>query len=234
MTTRVDSENRSASLVALLTLCMLAASSCIVGGDKCDEHQVVVHGTFELCVCEPGAVINPDGVGCTPCGAHEEVKDDACVCKSGFAKTKADGACMKSEIGAACDATTSCGSDFPYCASSAAEGYCTSECADNGDCPTDWTCETQAETHYCSKPRTGLGASCASSADCADFDAKFCDTFQTHTCLLADCATGDTLCPNAWACCDFSSLLGSPLSICTTPEQLTSGDCPMGGTLVEP
>lgn len=80
---------------------------------------------------------------------------------------------------------------------------------------------------------TGLGASCSSNADCAAFDATFCDSFMSHSCLVEKCATGENACPGGWACCDFSALL-SGLSICTPEDQLSNGECPMGGMRVEP
>jgi hypothetical protein len=80
---------------------------------------------------------------------------------------------------------------------------------------------------------TGLGEPCMSSADCASFDATFCDSFQSHSCLVEKCATGENACPKDTTCCDFSALLAG-LSICTADDQLVAGECPMGGKRVEP
>jgi hypothetical protein len=80
---------------------------------------------------------------------------------------------------------------------------------------------------------TGLGEPCMSSADCASFDATFCDSFQSHSCLIEKCATGENACPEDTTCCDFSALLAG-LSICTADDQLSGGECPMGGKRVEP
>ena len=80
---------------------------------------------------------------------------------------------------------------------------------------------------------SGLGEMCTGNADCASFDATFCDSVMTHTCLVEKCATGENACPASWACCDFSALLAG-LSICVPEENLTGGACPMGGKRVEP
>jgi len=80
---------------------------------------------------------------------------------------------------------------------------------------------------------TGVDEPCESSADCAMFDATFCDTFMTHTCLIEKCATGENSCPDSWVCCDYSTLLAG-LSICAQSERLVAGECPMGGVRVQP
>lgn len=68
---------------------------------------------------------------------------------------------------------------------------------------------------------TGEDAQCTSDADCAGFEASFCDTFVTGTCLVPNC----TLAPNdscfvGKECCDLSSFGLSTLCIaagaCTT------------------
>ncbi len=219
------------SIAALLALGM---PSCIIGTDRCDAHQVEVNkDSHSLCVCEPGAVINASGVGCTPCGTNEEVSGDSCVCAPGFARLAADAECEQSELGGACSSEAECNGSFPYC--TGADGYCTTrDCTANADCAEGWSCETNDDVRYCKKAPSGLGAPCTSSDDCKAFEASSCDLLQTRTCMLQGCATGDVVCPNEWACCDFSALLGSPLSVCTQPEELTSGSCPFGGSMVTP
>jgi hypothetical protein len=218
-------------------LALFGTQGCIIGEEKCSAHQVELNqDDFKLCVCEPGSVIHPSGVGCTPCGENEEAKGDACVCKTGFAKLATDGACEKTEAGTACSGDTDCPTSYPFCASAPdGAGYCTlKECGKNADCPGTYSCEAAADYHYCKQAPTGLGAPCTSNADCESFEASSCDTFQTHTCLLQGCATGDSVCPNEWGCCDYSGLLGAPLSVCIEPAGLTDGACPQGGSLVTP
>lgn len=223
--------------VGALAIGALATASCIVDGSRCDAHQVELHGNFAICVCEPDAVFNASGAGCTPCGENETALNGACTCKEGFARPAADAGCVASTVGAACSAATPCSStEYPFCVTTTAgDGYCSREgCASNADCPTDYTCEAGASARYCKRPLTGLGAACTSSADCAGFEASYCEAFQTHTCILQGCANGAASCPNEWACCDFSSLLGAPFSICASPSTLTGGSCPNGGTRVTP
>ena len=227
-------------LVCVAWLSLLAiggvTAGCIIGGDKCDAHQVHHSGNYDICVCEPNAVLNASGVGCTPCGEQEEIVSGACSCKAGFVKG-ADGTCMASEIGASCTAAAACmTAAFPYCAlGKDPTGYCTSQgCSVNADCPAGWSCEAAAGTHYCHRPPTGLGTACKSSDDCSAFDASYCETLQSHTCILQGCAVSTVACPNEWGCCDFSALLGAPLSVCYAPAMLVAGACPSGGRLVAP
>jgi hypothetical protein len=221
-----------------LALCglLLAATGCLVDEQRCDAHQVELQGDFALCVCEPNAVFNASGAGCTPCGANELASNGACECAEGFSRSSPDAGCLASGAGAACGAATPCGADYPYCAmTSASEGYCSrSGCAGNADCTSGWTCERAGDTRFCRRPPTGLGVACTGSADCASFEASYCEAFSTHTCILQGCALKTVSCPNEWACCDFSSLLGAPLSICAAPAMLTGGSCPMGGVRVTP
>ncbi|HEY6880216.1 MAG TPA: hypothetical protein VI299_19465 [Polyangiales bacterium] len=224
-------------LALALSGLLATQAGCLIDHDRCDAHQVEYSKDFALCLCEPNAVINPSGVGCTPCGAHELAQNDVCVCEPGYTKQSADGGCSASDIGAACSAETACSAAYPYCVmTSGSAGYCsTSGCARNADCPGGWTCEQKGADRYCSKPRTGLGVSCSSQADCAGFEANYCELLFAHACILHDCAAGGSAsCPNEWGCCDYSGLLGSPLSTCVPPEMLNAGSCPAGGVRVNP
>lgn len=200
-------------LGALATTCL--SDGCIIAGDKCDAHQVHLTGDYDICVCEPNAAMNPSGAGCTPCGENQEIQNGACSCKAGFVKGADGASCIASEIGARCTADLSCiTAAFPYCAlDKGPEGYCTNQgCSANADCPAGWSCETApGGTRFCHRPPTGHGAPCNSSAECSSFEAKYCESLQSHTCLLEGCATSAVACPNEWGCCDYSALIGAPL-----------------------
>lgn len=80
----------------------------------------------------------------------------------------------------------------------------------------------------------GQGEPCASSADCADFEATFCDTLQSNSCLVQGCATGDSTCLTSEECCDLSVYpvagLDQAGGIC-----IPQGLCDTaGGSVVEP
>src|ERR1700709_2402061 len=94
-------------LVCLAWLSLLAiggiTTGCIIGGDKCDAHEVhLKKDHYDICVCEPNAVLNLSGAGCTPCGEHEEIQNGVCSCSTGFVKGADGVTCTASEIGAAC------------------------------------------------------------------------------------------------------------------------------------
>jgi len=210
--------------------------SCIIAGDKCDAHQVQLDSSYDVCVCEPGAVWNAGGAGCTPCGEHQEIQSGVCVCSAGFVKAADGVTCIESAIGAPCGPDVACMAAFPYCAiDQGSAGYCTSQdCTANADCPAGWSCEVAAGVRYCHRPPTGLGAPCRNSDECSSFEANYCDVVQTHTCILEGCATDGVACPNEWSCCDYSALFGAPLSTCVAPAMIVSGACPQGGRLVTP
>jgi hypothetical protein len=218
----------------LVTLALSAANGCIVSGDRCGPHQVLVPERDTICVCEPAAVISADGHGCTPCKPDEEAVNDKCVCKAGTIRSAPGEACKATDIGASCTAASDCQAAFPYCVVGTGDaGYCTAiGCAKNDDCPGGWSCEADGDKRYCHKPPSGLGTACQAPADCAGFDAQHCDTLQSHTCMIGECIDPGRTCPNEWGCCDYSALLGSPLSVCLTADKLVAGACPSGGRLV--
>ena len=60
---------------------------------------------------------------------------------------------------------------------------------------------------------TGEDMPCSSSADCAGFEATFCDTFVTGTCLVSGCTVVPDSCSAGKECCDLSSFGLPPLCI---------------------
>ncbi|MET0341240.1 MAG: hypothetical protein ABW252_09565 [Polyangiales bacterium] len=217
-------------------LLVQATAGCIIQGDKCDANQVAYTGLHAVCLCAADHVPDADGDGCVPCGENETSAQSICICKTGFTRASAAEACMPAEASASCESDEGCPATTPYCVRSGSEpGYCTrTGCTANADCPVNWSCETGPSARYCANLPRGLGTACESNADCASFDARFCDSLLTHTCILSGCATREITCPNEWLCCDYSALLGSAFSTCTPPSYSTSGTCPQGGVKVTP
>jgi hypothetical protein len=142
-------------------------------------------------------------------------------------------ACEESAIGAACSNDDACAAPYSHCVTDAdGAGYCSGECESTASCPSGWTCEPEAAVRVCKKLPTGFGVSCQTSADCAGYEATYCEAFRSHTCQLQDCASGATTCPSEWGCCDFTALIG--VSMCMAPEALVDGACPGGAKLVKP
>ena len=52
---------------------------------------------------------------------------------------------------------------------------------------------------------TGEDRPCASDADCAGFEATFCDIFVTGTCLVRGCSVAPNSCSVGRECCDLSA-----------------------------
>lgn len=205
--------------------------------NRCSEGEVYVEETSAgitsgVCVCAPGATPNSNKLGCIACGEHQTVQNGKCACDVGYAASGEGGACEKAAIGADCTGNDSCSDPFPYCAADGDEHYCSAEKCDAESCPTGYACEKTDASSFCKKLPKGLGASCMSNDDCASGEAKYCDSVQTHMCILAGCAKGDVKCPSYYGCCDLNSLVPG-LSVCTPPSGLPDGKCPYG-TLVTP
>lgn len=209
----------------VLALCASSMSCMVDSDERCGPYQHESEGSFIGCVCDEGAVLQADKSGCVPCGANEEVQQGACVCKTGFARPSEGAACVASQQGAACSASSGCGGEFPYCAP---QGYCTkSPCSGDADCALGgYACETTASPAYCSRPPTGQGKSCKTNAECTGQEANTC---MGESCLVGGCKT-TTRCHGSWVCCDFSSF--GMADVCVPPTQLSGGKCP--GTMADP
>src|SRR5690242_2687169 len=67
-------------------------SSCIIDKDKnarCSDGEVYVEETLggihsAECLCAPGSIPNPSGVGCITCGEHRTVMNGKCACETGY------------------------------------------------------------------------------------------------------------------------------------------------------
>src|SRR5690349_16783875 len=80
----------------------LVLHGCFLDENRCDPYQVPLTGDLTVCECAPGTIRDPRGYGCKPCADNEEVKDNKCLCKAGFARSTPDSACEESMLGAAC------------------------------------------------------------------------------------------------------------------------------------
>jgi hypothetical protein len=73
------------------------------------------------------------------------------------------------------------------------------------------------------KAPTGVGTPCTSDADCAGFDADYCELAVSKTCLVQHCTVSPNSCFTGRDCCDFSHTPGfeSLPTLC-----LQAGLCP--------
>jgi hypothetical protein len=190
----------------------------------------VAHALY--CQCKPGFVIDDDGIGCKTCGANETSDGTTCSCEAGFVRLSEDGACMESSLGAACSSRAECAGDFPVCVLDDGGGYCSSAgCASSAQCQPHWYCEQTADSgSVCKQPPDGYRKPCQGPDDCAGTSATYCDSFQSHSCLVQGCGTGSP-CPGDWSCCEISLI---SVSLCIEPSDLVDGACPAGGKLVPP
>lgn len=212
---------RSACVSAFAAIACLGA--CLYDPDDvCSPNQELKNG---LCDCVEGAVPAADRDGCTLCGPDEVPAAGVCACRPGMTRTpEGDCAPRPAGLGEPCDATSQpcTEADYDYCRpTEGTSGYCTSQgCATSDDCATDYACVEEGSVRFCKRPPTGVGLPCQSSADCAGYDASYCETFQSHMCLVSDCTVTPNNCHEGWECCDLTSLgLGELLCV---PE----GFCP--------
>jgi hypothetical protein len=176
---------------------------CVYDPDEpCGPHQESIG--FDSCACVDGYVLGD--AGCEPCGEHERSSHGECVCVDGFARAAAGEACspIPAELGATCHTDDDCGdSPFPTChVTEAGDGYCTKLCTSDDDCEGGYRCHDAGDESYCRRPPTGYGDACQSNDDCSG-EASFCETLQSHLCLVP-CSAGKTeVCFEGEVCCDF-------------------------------
>lgn len=196
---------RLTALVLSSVLLSIAPSGCVYDPDqRCGPHQQLLPA--DRCACEAGYV--PGDNGCVPCAENEHESNGACVCDSGYARDADGAACtpLPAELGTACDASAPCPAGrYPLChATDSGDGYCTSACASSDECDGGYRCHVDPQGGYCRRPPLGYGESCESDEDCAQGEATFCETIQSHLCLVP-CAAGRTeTCFEGEVCCDFT------------------------------
>ena len=208
-----------------IALLILGLGGCLYDPDDlCSANQEA--NDRGLCTCVAGAVPVSATEGCEPCGEHEVVAGEECVCLEGYARAAGGEACVivPAGLGERCDSgSVPCADEvYDYCRPfEGSEGYCTSTgCASSDDCPTGYVCDEDGATRYCQRPPTGQGAACETSADCAGYEASYCEVFQAHICLVSDCTVSPDSCQEGWTCCDLTSL-GLPETLC-----VEAGLCP--------
>ena len=213
----------SARAVRLAAVAAAVAVGCIYDAhDRCGPHMVV--SDIDACVCEDGYVLN--GTVCVSCPANEHFQGGGCVCDEGYSRPLDGASCAPipvSGLGAVCSAAAPCsGSPFSYCAeASNHDRYCTSQgCQADADCPETYACAKAGAVSFCQRKPLGLAAPCKSDADCSGYEATFCETLFSNSCIVQGCSLSQNDCFSGWECCDVSSL-GMPIPVCI-PE----GNCP--------
>jgi hypothetical protein len=194
----MDMDLRAIAVLAIAAGCMYDASRPCGPNMHFDD-------TLEACMCDDHAA--PVDGGCQPCAADEVVVANACACPSGTSKDAANVCTTVPGLGDPCDATTPCDdATYSYCGmkDGATAGSCTNQCASNNDCIDSYTCATWLAQPYC-MVFDGLGKPCTTQDDCAGSDATFCDTYISHTCVVANCTLTGNECPRGLTCCDLSN-----------------------------
>lgn len=207
---------RLITLFGFGALLSVAASACVYDpDDRCGEHQ---RFESDRCWCEPGFV--PGDAGCVPCGELEMEVNGSCVCLDGYARPSEGAACeaIPTALGEPCDSAGQGCSDerYPLChLTSDSEGYCTSACSsEEPACDGGYKCQDEGAGSYCRRPPLGYGKSCETSADCAGGEASYCETLQSHVCIVP-CQAGMTdVCFVGEVCCDF--VLFEPVCVPTS------------------
>jgi hypothetical protein len=193
---------RAALLIAALIGPLLEA--CVYDPDRRCGPAMTYLAATETCVCNSNAVPVPGG--CRACAADEVTSGGKCACPAGQTKNTQGVCATVAGLGDPCDTQSAPCTDatYSFCATkgSGTSGTCTRTCTGNADCEAAYTCATWDAHPYC-RTFAGLGDRCASPADCTG-DAAYCDTFQSHTCIVSGCSLTTNDCPRDQTCCDFS------------------------------
>jgi hypothetical protein len=214
-------------------VCSALLGGCLVDlNDRCGKHQKY-DGENIRCVCEDGYGLV--GNACVACGENEVGSLDGCACAPGYLRATPESPCAAEDtLGRACTKDEECVHPlYNHChLIGDGSGYCTAAgCTTSDECPkaASYACNTREAPSFCERPPTGFGAQCASAADCASFEATYCETASAKVCLVNDCKANPDICYGDQVCCDIL-LIGT--SICVPPDQLENGACPAGGTLI--
>jgi hypothetical protein len=156
--------------------------------------------------------------GCVPCAEHEVPGTDGCVCEAGYSRSLDNMSCEPAPeaLGTDCGPNAPCmDSTFNHCQpTTEGGGYCTNTgCADSDECSGGYACDSSVTPPICRRPPIGLGKPCDSAEDCAGGEATFCDTFQSHQCMVSNCTFEPDNCFPGWTCTDLSGF-GMPIPLC--------------------
>lgn len=212
---RTSMNHRTRALVA--SIAAYFGGACIDDSERCGSNMVFDEKRY-ACFCDDHSV-SLDG-SCKACAADEVVVGGVCGCPPGEVKNEANLCAAVAGLGDPCSADQPC-SDATYnvCAPATAgssAGTCTSSCTSDADCSPSYTCAVWESAPYC-RQFSGLGAGCASDADCAGFDATVCDTYLSHTCIVAGCSVNANDCPRGLTCCDLSAFGAGTACLETCP-----------------
>ena len=208
--------------VAWLVVVAAIVGGCIYDADeRCGPHMLV--SAIDACICEEGYVLV--GKECITCPEHERVQGSGCVCDAGYERLADGAACTvvpDSGPGADCAAASCRDAAFPVCIEAPNQDrYCSSRgCEGSTDCPEGFACAASAEGSFCQRSPKGMTSPCETDDDCQGYEATFCETLISHSCLVQGCSLSQNDCFEGWECCDVTSY-GMPIPICI-PE----GNCP--------
>lgn len=186
---------RSRMLILPALAVVVLASACLLDDERCGPNMVLKQG---LCMCVEGA----------------SVKNNECVI------VDAGGPAPTIGLGAVCSETALCTDEAaPLCQTApSGERYCTATgCTTDADCTNSYRCIKSSSVSYCRRPSTGQGETCATSADCAKYDATFC-SMTLRICMIRDC-TADS-CDVGYTCWDASQFSAGAPWICR-PDQVS-------------
>jgi len=192
----------SAILLFATTVMSVASTACIYdSSDRCGPAMKYVEAA-RACVCDDNAI--PVTEGCQACPTGQIVTGGKCGCPAGETLDASNQCVGIAGLGDTCTTNADC-KTAPYsvCDHDSAGGGCTNTCTTDADCNAAYTCATWDAEPHC-RQFTSYKDACTTSADCTG-DAKYCDTFQTHTCDVQGCSLTENDCPRGTKCCDFSS-----------------------------
>ncbi len=219
----------AAVAVLLGSLAAGAVVSCVYDGDEpCGEGQMVYEDGIERCICKEGWA-STEG-GCAECGENEVAGLLGCACADGYGRQDPDATCEPCGDHEFTAPSGICECEAGYARATPADA-CEettgdpenpaggTPCTSDEECTDGARCDLDAATPTCLPRPVGLNESCASDADCAGFEATYCDTFVTQSCLVQGCTLSPDNCFPGTECCDLS-IYGISQPLC-----LAEGDC---------
>jgi hypothetical protein len=167
-----------------------------------------------------GCLVDPD----KPCARHQVELDgriSGCVCAPGTVPNDEGNGCApcgsnEIAVGESCECKV---------------GYRRQGTSPCRPIP-DGSAMSEEDAGSSTAPPSGLGVPCSSPADCAGFEAAYCQMLlMPYICLVPGCAQSGEACFEGTACCSFEKFppLASTGGLCIPPEA-----CMAPGELVNP